>query len=360
MGDTSLRAQRSRPDTSGHQRLGGRRRSINGRKIAAVLLIAALTLMAAGYAIASSIVYDRLAAIDPGWCPSIFATNTPASFDPNPVPATSVAPADAVSMPGYQQVAFPSRGDPATTVSGWWVPAAAADAPSVVVVHGYGRCKQDPEVLVPAGMLHRHGFAVLLIDMRNHGASTISDRLFAFGLKEYRDVLGAWDWLTTIQGVSPDRIGLYGVSGGAGTSVIATGEEQRVAAVWADSAWGNVTVGIQAELNRTGYPTILADGGVWVGRLFHGVDLVAKSPASAAALLAGRPIYIVHGEEDERIPVEQAMLLAAGVKRGGGLVEPWILPGVGHVRVLFADPDEYERRLVAFFAKTLRQASPES
>ena len=44
-------------------------------------------------------------------------------------------------------------------------------------------------------MLHRAGFGVLLIDLRNHGASDIDNGRWAGGSKEFLDALGAWDWL---------------------------------------------------------------------------------------------------------------------------------------------------------------------
>jgi dipeptidyl aminopeptidase/acylaminoacyl peptidase len=323
------------------------------RRIVAVFAAIVLILGVSGYALASNAVYDKLSGIDASWCPWRFAADTPASFTTDHVDGSPRLDLSAYSMPGYQSVSFASRGQAAITISGWWVPGATAAAPAVVVAHGFGRCKHDPEVLLPAAMLHRAGFSVLLIDMRNHGDSTVDDGRFAAGVKEYRDVLGAFDWLRTVQGLAADRIGLFGVSGGAGTVVIASGEEPQVAAVWEDSGWGDVDVGMQDELTREGFPTFLSFGALLVGRLLHGVDLTALSPLKAAAALHGRPIYIVHGMADTRNPVKQAYLLADGVRQAGGTVDPWILPGVGHVRAAFLATAEYERRLVDFFSRAL-------
>jgi hypothetical protein len=88
-------------------------------------------------------------------------------------------------------------------------------------------------------MLHREGFGVLLIDMRDDGDSTREDDRWGFGSDGYRDVLGAWDWLVG-RGVPPARIGLFGQSGGAPGVVIAMGEEPRVAAGWEDSGPSNL------------------------------------------------------------------------------------------------------------------------
>lgn len=48
------------------------------------------------------------------------------------------------------------------TIRGWWVPAPEPEASAVILVHGRDGCRRDWNVLVPAGMLHGAGFAVLL------------------------------------------------------------------------------------------------------------------------------------------------------------------------------------------------------
>ena len=58
-------------------------------------------------------------------------------------------------------------------------------------------------------MLHRNGFSVFLMDLRDHGDSEGDDARFAGGSEEYMDVLGGWDWVRS-QGVPAARIGLLG------------------------------------------------------------------------------------------------------------------------------------------------------
>jgi uncharacterized protein len=329
------------------------------RRAIAIAIAGLLTVLAAGYAIASNVVYDRLTFVDRAWCPKYasFAGATPADFVTGSRDTGPFVDTKPYLMPGYQAVTFPSR-SPEITIAGWWVPGVSVDSPAIVLVHGLGRCKGDPEVLLPAGMLHRHGFAVLLIDLRNHGDSSAgAGGRYGGGVAEYRDVLGAWDWLQSAQHVAPNRIRLYGVSLGAGTVMIATGEEPRVAAAWEDSGFADPTVGIQDELARNGYPGFLAFGGLLVGRVIHGVDLTSLSPLGEVAKLHGRPLFIVHGAADTRIPVKHAEWLAAAIRAHGGAVDPWIVAGVGHVRAAFVFASEYERRLAGFFGSALGAAA---
>jgi dipeptidyl aminopeptidase/acylaminoacyl peptidase len=303
---------------------------------------------AGAYVGASAIVYDRLTSV-PGGCPPSQVANSPAGFSvPNP-PDFDPSP---WFMPAPETVSFPSR-DAGIMISGWYVPAEAADAPAVVIVHGHMACKHDHSVLLPAGMLHRNGFSVLLIDLRDHGDSTYEDGRYAGGTEEYRDVLGAWDWLQTAKATPIERIGLLGVSLGAATVLIATGEESRVAATWEDSSYADIEVAIRAELERNGYPTFLEPAGLLIARILSGDDLRARSPLAAVHKLAGRPLFITHGDVDTRLDVGYARDLDAAVHADGGDVETWIVAGAGHTMAMFLHPAEYERRLAAFFRRSI-------
>ncbi|MEP6638776.1 MAG: alpha/beta fold hydrolase [Chloroflexota bacterium] len=300
-----------------------------------------LIVLVGAYGYASVMAYDAVS-VTAAKCDGRFAENTPAAFDTSPVDAS------AYLMPEFEDETIPSR-DPGIALSAWFVPADDGNrGPAVIVVHGHNSCKREGRILLAAGMLHRHGVAVLLIDIRNHGDSSVPNGRFAGGTREYRDVLGAWDWLVAVQGFAPDHIGLYGQSLGAATVLIATGEEPRIAATWEDSSYADLDVAVQAELSRRNLPTLLRFGGYLVARL-HGDDPTSLSPLGAIAKLHGRPIFITHGDADERLSVGYASDLAAAVRANGGTVEPWIVAGARHVEAILLRPAEYERRLDAFF-----------
>jgi dipeptidyl aminopeptidase/acylaminoacyl peptidase len=293
------------------------------------------------YGGATAVVWDKLTKVD-GACHASWSTNDPTRFV---VPDLDTTP---YLMPAPEEVTIPSR-DAGMRISGWWVPASDPAAPAVVVVHGHTACKRDPDVLLPAGMLHRAGISVLLIDLRDHGDSTDEDGRYAGGTEEYRDVLGAWDWLQTAQSVDADRIGLLGISLGAATVLIASGEEPGVAATWEDSSYADIGVAIRAELARNGYPEFLEFGGVAMAQLISGDDLRSRSPLMAVSKLTGRKLFITHGTADERLSVEYGYRLIEAAEAAGVDVESWIVPGAGHTQAMRLERDEYERRLVEFF-----------
>lgn len=307
-----------------------------------VLLVAALVVLGAGYVGGAAVVYDALSRV-PAGCP---VQATPASFA---VPGVDTKP---YLMSRYEQTRFPSR-DPRITISGWYVRGRlGASGPAVVLVHGLGDCRRSPLVLLPAGMLHRHGFSVLLLDLRDHGDSTVEDGRYAGGTDEYLDVLGAWDWLRG-RGHPAERIGLFGESLGAATAMIAAGEEPRVAATWEDSGYAAIDEAIVDELARTRYPTFLAPAAVLVAWLIGGDDLASRSPLIAAGRMQDRPLFVTHGDGDTRLSVRYAHKLAEEVRRAGGRVELWIVNGAEHLEAMTVRAAEYERRLVDFFRRAL-------
>jgi len=294
------------------------------------------------------VIYDRLANIA-GSCdehqanrPNQFVLHSewPASFDVKPY-----------FMSPYEAVKFPSR-DPGIQIAGWWIPKDPA-APVVILVDGLGGCKNSIAVLVPAGMLWRNGFNVLMIDLRDTGDSTYEDGRSAIGNEEYRDVLAAWDWLVQVKGFDPQRIGLFANSLGGATANYAFSEEPRVAALFLQSTFGNLQEVLAGELQRAGYPTFLAPGAILMGRVVSGDNLIAHNPLDAIRKDTGRPVYIIHTRADTRIGIGQSEQLAAAAQAAGVKVTTWFPENGKHVQTPAAYPQEFEQRMVGFFRESL-------
>ena len=311
------------------------------------LVVLALAAIVVVYGGASVLVYDKLSRVT-AVCSGGRAD--PASYT---VPHVDTTP---YLLPEPTLIDFPARNDAGITIAAsWYQSPADLDVPTVILSHGFTGCRFGPGDLLAAGMLHRHGIAVLMIDLRNHGDSTMVDMRFAGGVVEYRDVLGAWDWLRA-RGVPERRIGLLGFSLGAATTMIAMGQEPRIAAIWADSSYGDIGSALRDELARNGYPTILQAGGVLAGRIVGGVDLESHSPLETTTLLHGRPIFLTHGLLDQRINVRYAYELAASVAAHGEVAGLWIVPDAGHTEAIRLHPAEYEQRLSDFFLGALESS----
>jgi dipeptidyl aminopeptidase/acylaminoacyl peptidase len=313
--------------------------------IAGLALVLVLCL---AYLVAGRIIFDQLSCVGP---PSgVDAANTPAGFN---VTREEWQDFDTTPylLPQYETVRFASR-DAGVSISGWYIEK-ADDAPVVILVHGIGTWKGHHTVLIPAGMVWRAGFSALLIDMREHGESTVEDGRTAFGNEEYLDVLGAWDWLTRERGVPPQRIGLLGISLGASTVLTALGEEPRVAAAFVDSPFSDLRQIVAEELAGNGYPTFLAPAGILMARLTGGVDLLAHSPADGVRRLGERRLYLVHGLADSRIGPHHARRLVDIAEEQDADVTAWYVPEADHVEAMLMHPDGYRERLVGFFSEAL-------
>jgi fermentation-respiration switch protein FrsA (DUF1100 family) len=303
---------------------------------------------------AAVVAYDRISQVAadcggrfPGFTPDSWSTDRPAS----PPTATELDPAPYL-VAEYRDVRLPSR-DPGIDLHAWWLPSSGgADAPAVVIIPGRGSCVREPESLLPAGMLHRHGFGVLLLDLRDHGASTVEDGRYAGGTEEYRDVQGAIDWLVA-QGATPGQIGVLGTSMGAATAIIAAGQDERIAAAWEDSSYADVELRIAEELEQRGYPRLLAPAATLVARLVSGDDLTSHTVLGELANMGGRHLFIVHGAADRATYVSHAAAIDEAAREAGVVTESWIVPEAGHTDAMFLDPAEYEERLAGFFASAL-------
>ena len=267
-------------------------------------------------------------------------------------------------MPAPQDVTFQSRDPqiPNAKLAAWWIPAEKADAPAVVLVHGVQSCRREASVLLAAGMLHRHGYSVFLMDIRDHGDSEGDDARFAGGSEEYMDVLGGWDWVRA-QGVPAERIGLLGFSFGSVNAIVAGGQEPQVAAVWSDSSPTEMYEGIRLFLkdqmrkvlgDASGITGVLVPGALVWARIIAGDDLTKFDPIDQVAAYTGRDIAFVHGADDAVLPATMATELhGAAVAAGARTPDAWIVPGAGHTQGIYVDPAGYEQRLVEFFTTAL-------
>ncbi|MDX2302180.1 MAG: prolyl oligopeptidase family serine peptidase [Microscillaceae bacterium] len=254
-------------------------------------------------------------------------------------------------MKQYESVKFPSR-EEGIEIAGFFV-SGQQDAPAVIVVHGLGSCKHKTTEMVPAGILNKAGFNVLMIDVRDAGESTLEDGLSAIGNEEYLDALGAWDWLQKEKKIPAHKIGMMGNSMGAATTLIAFSQEPKLAAVFVDAPFDNLTQITSEELKREGYPQFLFYAG-WAAGLLQGDNLLAFNPHEAIDKAGKRPLFIIHSTGDTRIGVHHSYQLREKAQKAGVNATFWIVEGIEHVQTAGAFPEEYEQKIVGFFKKVLR------
>ena len=221
-----------------------------------------------------------------------------------------------------------------------------AAAPAVVVMHGWGG---NAALMLPlARPLHEAGYATLFVDARCHGAS--DDDSFASLPRFAEDAEHAFAWLATRAGVDPQRIALLGHSVGAGAVLFAASRMPQVAAVVSVAAFSHPAAMMRRWLAARRIPEKP------IGR--YVLDYVQKTighrfddiaPVATISRIR-RPVLLVHGADDEVVPIDEAMQIYA--MRGDTPVELMTLTG-DHES--FADLEHHVGRLVGFLGRVLAE-----
>jgi len=253
----------------------------------------------------------------------------------------------------FEDVEFAPRGGE-VALKGWYIPSGDAKA-TIIICHGINSNRADTSIglLEIARDLGQRGFNVLLFDLRGHGES--GGAQMSGGYFERLDVLGAFDFLLE-RGVPPDKIGIQGFSMGGGVVLLAAGEEPRIRAVVADSAFAGIEDLIVEETRkRTDAPgwlvPALVPGMQVATRLVYGIDIGAIKPARAVTGLE-YPILLIHGTNDTRILSSHSERMKQASPHQE--TQLWLVEGAEHVQAYRTSPQEYVERVAAYFEGRLR------
>ena len=222
-------------------------------------------------------------------------------------------------------------------LQGWFVP--SKNGATVISFPG----RKGPQK--PARLLARHGYGVLLFDRRGEGESEGDPN--AFGWRGTRDLKGAIAYLESRPDVDANRIGGVGLSVGGEVMLQAAAETDDFKAVVSEGA------GVRSVREAVHVP-----GAVKV--IF--TEISAISTLGTMAFTSGvpprglnelsaeitEPLFVIYsdlGQGGETIS-RQYYDAAKGPK------EVWAAPG-GHTGAIDGAPEEYERRVVDFFDRTI-------
>jgi dipeptidyl aminopeptidase/acylaminoacyl peptidase len=165
-------------------------------------------------------------------------------------------------------------------------------------------------------------------------------------------VLAAVDYLLGRPDLDPQRIGILGGSLGAATALRAAARSPHLRAVVAESAFTSLEDEVASSFRAvSGLPAFpFAPFSVAFAQRQTGLRISEVRPIEDIPSIAPRPVFIIHGTDDELIPAEQGLSLyeAAGEPK-----ELWMVEMMGHGSALQIWPDEYEKRVIGFFDKAL-------
>jgi fermentation-respiration switch protein FrsA (DUF1100 family) len=216
-------------------------------------------------------------------------------------------------------------------IHGWWYEVGEG-APVVLFFHGNAG---DISGRTPIAQgLIEEGFSVLLLEYRGYGGSDGSPT--EEGL--YEDGRAGYDFALSRAG-SPDRVVIHGRSmGGAVAARIAS--EKEVGALVLESAFTSLV-----DVGKAVYPLIPSFLLTRLRGLYATQDAVRRVEA---------PVLIVHGTEDEIVPVRMGLTLLESA------CEPkeWYgIEGAGHNDTFYVGGEEYFQRIGAFIRTALGEST---
>lgn len=236
------------------------------------------------------------------------------------------------------------------TLRAWTIRPHHPNPDAVLLLHGLGDNRMG--MTGYAQLLLAHGFTVLLPDARAHGSS---DGLLAtFGLLEKKDIHQWFDFLQTQ--AHPRCIFALGESMGAAQLLESLDTHPKFCAVAAESSFANFH---EIAYDRMGQPFHL---GPWVGRFFlrplvevaflrahwkYHLNMNEISPEDSVSRTT-IPVLLIHGQSDSNIPLRHSQIIRARNPK----TELWQVPTADHCGALSAAPQEFARRLLAWFTHT--------
>ena len=198
-----------------------------------------------------------------------------------------------------------------------------------------------------AKLLARHGYGVLLFDRRGEGESEGDPN--GFGWQGERDIHAAVAFLQRRPDVDPERIGGIGLSVGGEMMIEAAAESTALKAIVSE---GGSSRSVRDELANPGgaWQEVIGTGVATAATALFSNNLPPRSLKSLAPQISGAAFFVYgeRGQPAER-PANRAFYEAAHQPK-----EIWEVPGSGHIGGTEAQPQEYERRVTAFFDRELR------
>lgn len=232
------------------------------------------------------------------------------------------------------------------TLSAIYLPAETPAGKTAIIAHGYmGNAETMADY---AKIYHDLGYNVLVPDARGHGES--EGDYIGFGWPERKDYL---QWINQIidKNGPEETITLYGISMGAATVMMTSGEElpDNVTSIIEDCGYTSVNAELGYQLDQLfdlpAFPLMNVTSlvtkmraGYWFGE----ADAVKQLEKNTL------PMFFIHGDADTFVPYE---MLDTLYQATNGPKEKWVVAGAEHAKSYKMDPEAYKEKIAAFLAK---------
>jgi uncharacterized protein len=271
-----------------------------------------------------------------------------------------------------QREDFDVRAPDGVHLRGWRVTPPNPNGSWVLLFHGVADNRVG--VIGQSEFLLRAGYSAIMMDARGHGASEGS--IATYGWLERNDTKVVIDELfheerlrcLSIQWqgpggpvCAPSHIFALGESMGAGIALQSGAADPRIEAVAAEASFANLREAAYDYAGLRKFPwlgkTLLAPFSwtlLYRGERLTGFPLAEISPMKAVASRAF-PVLLICDEKDEALPCRHTQMIYNAVR---GPRQLWVVPGAYHTAALGFHPEEFQRRVLAFFTTYANTAAP--
>jgi len=232
---------------------------------------------------------------------------------------------------------------------GWKVRARSPNGEWILLFHGVSDNRTG--VLGHSELLLRHGYNVVMMDSRAHGASGGDSA--TYGWMERYDAVAITNALYSSENVH--HLAALGVSMGGAIALQSASVEPRIEAVVAEDPFANLRE-VSYDYGGLHFSPLLGKTLFRPATIFAMSELAKAggflpddvSPEKAVAVRPF-PILLICGTRDRTIPCRHAEHI---FQRARGPKELWVVEGAEHASALGRAPTEYENRGIRFLART--------
>ena len=232
-------------------------------------------------------------------------------------------------------------------LASWYFKNPRSVGAAVVLLHGFSINKAT--ALSWAPLFWDLGCDLFVYDLRSHGRS--SPALLTYGVVDKQDQLIAVDWLAKRTGLRDQRIGLWGVSYGAATSLQAAAVRPDLAFVVADAPYSSLVdiASFQAGQMFGAWAKAFVPGALFIAGLRARFNPLKASPQDAVRGLV-TPVLLVHSTTDNFTPSVQSESIFARSDHAHTVLvlTKW---GAPHGASYMTDVVAYTRLVDEFLAK---------
>jgi alpha-beta hydrolase superfamily lysophospholipase len=230
-------------------------------------------------------------------------------------------------------------------IRGWLIPGEKGRG-VVVLMHGYRGDRR--QMLGRAPFLNRAGYAVLLFDFQAHGES--AGEQVTIGYLESRDARAAVEFAK--KNFPGEKVGVIGLSMGGAAALLAS-PPLEVDAMVLELVYADIHRATANRLERAlgvwarGLTPLL----VWQLRPRLGIDETALRPIDRVGSIKIPKLFIAGARDRHTKLAESRELFGAAAEPK----ELWVVDEAAHVDVHQFVKEKYERRILDFLERRLRQ-----